>query len=86
MRISDNYRVLPDDNNVILQFHENRTRVKKDGSTEVYEYTENTYHKTMKQALTAFLNKSQEGSQTVSDLILRIEKVEAEIEKLNLTK
>ena len=86
MRISDNYRVLPDDNNVILQFHENRTRGKKDGSTEVYEYTENTYHKTMKQALTAFLNKSQEGSQTVSDLILRIEKVEAEIEKLNLTK
>lgn len=86
MRISDNYRIIPDDNNVILQFHENRTRVKKDGSTEVYEYTENTYHKTMKQALTAFLNKSQEGSQTVSDLILRIEKVEAEIVKLNFTK
>lgn len=76
MKMSENYRILFDENNVILQYFDIREKNKKDGSVEEYEYQQNTFYPTVKTALLAFLSKSLHGSASVEDLISRIERVE----------
>lgn len=85
MQISENYRIVFDENNVILQYFEIRERVKKDGTAETYEYQSNTFHGSVKQALKAFLAKNLIGSKSVEDLVARIESVEEKINLLNVT-
>lgn len=84
MKISHDYRILYDENNVILQYFDMRERQKKDGSVEEYEYQSNTFYPTVKTALLAFLSKSLHGSTTVDDLICRINLVEKIIVGLNV--
>lgn len=76
MELSENYRILYDANNVILQFHETKLRVKKDGTEESYESIEDTYHNNVKNALSYFLQKSIKYSDSIVECLQRIKKAE----------
>jgi len=83
MELNENYRIITDENNVILQFFETREKEnKKDGSKEPYEFTDNFYYPTIKTALRGFLNKSIKPSTAVEDCLYRIEEVENIIKSL----
>ena len=82
MNISENYRLVFDEYNVTLQFFEQKIKTKKDGTKEPYEYQENSYHKTVKQALNAFLQKSLISSKSVEEILQRIAEVENKIQQM----
>ena len=84
MNLSENYRLLFDENNVTLQFFEQRESKKNDGSVVMIEYTDNLYYPSMKSALKSFLNKYLKGSKDVQECLKRIEEVEAKIDNLKL--
>ena len=84
MKISDNYRLVFDENNVTLQYFEMREKTKRDGTKELYEYQSNTFHGSVKQALKAVLKQSINGSESVKELISRIEAVENKIDSLQI--
>lgn len=86
MNLGSNYRVIYDDNNVTLQFYEQRTRTKKSGLKESYEFTENFYYPTLKHALKSYLNKSLVGSESIDVVLQKISKVEDSISKQLLNK
>ena len=82
MILTDKWRVEYDQNNFILQFFETREKQHKDGTTSTYEYVESFFHPTMKSALLSFANKSLNGSETIDEVIKRIENLEAIIKNL----
>ena len=87
MTLDGNYRIVYDENNVVLQFHEIREKTKKlDNSKESYEYVDNFYFPTVKHALKSYINKSLKYSNSHLDLICRIEDLELKIDKLKLNK
>jgi len=77
MELNNNYRIVYDTNNVILQYHEKRVREKKDGSKEEYEFTDDYFYPTLKQAMKSFVNKSLKGANSIYELVKRIEKLES---------
>lgn len=86
MELSENYRIVYDSRNVILQFHEMREKtaeIKKrvGGKDGPYEVVEETYYPNLKQALQAFLHKSTKGSESIEECIQRIEEAEKKIEE-----
>lgn len=83
MELDDKYRVVYDENNVVLQFYEKRVKTKKSGDKEVYEFTDNFYYPNIKSALKAYLNKSIKGSESVKVVLERINLVENRINQLN---
>jgi len=82
MDINKNWRLVYDDTNVTLQFHEERTRAKTDGTTEQYEFLDPHYFPDVKSALQGFLKRNLKYAIDVPDLINRIEQSEADIKKL----
>ena len=81
MNLDNNYRIVYDENNVILQFFDQREKKTKDGNVD-FEFTENFYYPNMKTALTAFLMKSLHGSGSVEAVLQEIRRVESIISKL----
>lgn len=84
MELDEKFRILYDESNVILQFHEIRDRKKKDETIESYEYVDNFYYPTILHALKSYTNKSLKYSKSILDLICRIEDLEVKINKLKL--
>jgi len=82
MELDNNYRIVYDENNVILQFFEQRAKKQKDGSLVDFEFTENFYYPNMKTALNAFLSKSLHGSISVEAVLQEIRRVESIISNL----
>lgn len=82
MQLNETYRITKDENNVILQFHENRERNKKDGTVEVYEFVDNWYYPSVKMALKSFLNKSVDQAGSVKEVLDKIEEAERRIDNL----
>ena len=81
MNLDNNYRIVYDENNVILQFFEQREKKTKDGNVD-FEFTENFYYPNLKTALTAFLTKSLHGSKTIEFVLNEIARVESIISKI----
>ena len=87
MELDKNYRIVYDETNVILQFHEIREKTKKiDNSKERYEYIDNFYYPTVKHALKGYINKCLKYSNSMLELICSIEDLELKIDKLELNK
>lgn len=84
MEIAQNARILFDENNVILQFFEQRERTKKDGTKEPYEYQDNYYYGSVKQALKSYLNKSLKYAENIQEILRRIDEVEQKIDALQI--
>jgi len=84
MKLSNNYRIIAEENNTILQFYKDKIKVKKDGTKITYEFTENYYYPNLKTALKSFVNKSIGESKEVSEVLLRLNKLELQINKLEI--
>lgn len=86
MKLDEKYRIVYDENNVVLQFFEQRVKEKKDGNKENYEFVDSFYFPNIKQALKSYANKTLKGSSSFLDLICRIELLESKIDNLELIK
>ena len=82
MQVDEKFRIVYDENNVILQFHEIRIKTKKDGTEEQYEFVDNFYYSNITQALKSYTNKCLNGSNSILGLIKRIENLETLIPNL----
>jgi hypothetical protein len=74
--LDSNWRIVTDENNVTLQFFENRIKDKLDGTTEPFEYVDSYYYPTVKVALMMYLQKALKPSKSIEEVIARIEKAE----------
>ena len=58
MKLSEDFHLEFDENNVVLVFSEERVRVKKKRAVkEIYTYTDKYYYPNVKSALKAYINK-----------------------------
>lgn len=85
MKIDENYRIVFEENNTILQYYQKRTRKKKDKTEELYEFTDNFYYPNLKTCLKAYLNKSISVPGNISEVLDKINQLEQKITKLTLT-
>mgnify|MGYP006361604661 FL=1 len=84
MHLSEHYRLVFETDNVVLQYFETRERTKKDGTKEMYEFQQNTYHNTVPNALRAYLHKSLVGSKSIEECLERIKSLEQKYDLTNL--
>ena len=79
MNLSEKYRIVKDDSVIILQFFEKRTRVKKSGLKEEYEFTDNYYYPNLGTALKAYVGKEIAECSEVSDILVRLDELESKL-------
>lgn len=86
MKLNNNYRIVYDSNNTILQFFEQREKQKLQKGKliptgEFYEFTEDYYYPNLKTALNGFLNKCTWGLETAEEVLTEIKRIELLINK-----
>lgn len=69
MKIDENYSIQTDDNNCTLVFSEQRTREKKDDTTEEYTFEDRWYYPTVYHCLKRYLQLAQKEAKDVEDCI-----------------
>lgn len=84
MDLDNNYRIVYDESNVILQFHEIRTRYPKDGDPVEYEFTEDTFHPNLEWALKSFVKKAVKYSASIDEVLVRLSELNKLISNLKL--
>lgn len=84
MNLTENWRITYDENNVTLEFFENRLRNEGKENEAEFEFVDSFYYPTIKTALEAFLQKYIKGSESVNEVLKRISEVEAIIKNLKL--
>ena len=82
MKLDEKHLIVYDDNNVTLRFQENRVRIKKDKTEESYLFKEDRYYPNVKSALKSYVNLKLKGSESMQDILDRIDEVELLISKL----
>jgi methionine salvage enolase-phosphatase E1 len=82
MKLASNYRIVKEENNTILQFHEDRVKIKKDGTKEPYEFVDSFFYPNLKSALKAYVNKAVGDCKEVKEVLKKIEQLENKIDKL----
>ena len=77
MQLNENYRIVYDSDNTILQFFEQREiKVNKVGTGEFKEFTENFYDPNLKTALNGFLTKCTWGIETTKEVLSKLNELE----------
>lgn len=89
MKLSEDFHLEFDDNNVVLVFSEERVRVKKKtGAKENYTYTDKYYYPNVKSALKAYINKDIDRAagdfEYVETLFEYIVLLESQIDELTI--
>jgi hypothetical protein len=82
MKLDENHLIVYDDNNVTLRFQEDRVRIKKDKTEESYLFKEDRYYPNVKSALKSYVNLKLKGSESIQNILDRIDDVELLISKL----
>lgn len=80
--LSEKYRIIEDANNTVLQFFEIRTRKKKDGTDEQYEFVDDFFYPDLKSALISFIQKEIKYSANIDEVLSRISAIEKTINHL----
>jgi len=81
MILSDKYRIINEENNTILQFFEERIKVKKDKTKESYIFTENYYYPNLKTALKSYVNKIIGDCNDVKKVLSKLDELELKLNK-----
>lgn len=77
MELNENYRIVYDSDNTILQFFEQREiKINKVGTGEFKEFTENFYYPNLKTALSGFLSKCTWGLETANEVLSMLNRIE----------
>lgn len=83
MQLNENYRIVYDSDNTILQFFEQREiKVQKVGTGEFKEATENFYYPNLKTALLGFLIKCTWGLDTSKEVLSKLNELEGLIKTI----
>lgn len=86
MKLNDNYRIVYDSENTILQFFEQRESFKKDDKLkqfgEMKEFVDNYYCPNLKTALTIFLSKCTWGMETPKEILSELNRLESLIKQI----
>lgn len=83
LSLSENYRIVYEESNIVLQYYEQRMREKtKTGEKEEYEFKENYYYPDLKSSLRKYLQLSLEGSESIEEVLKRITEVETVIKNI----
>ena len=89
MQLNENYRIVYDSDNTILQFFEQREINVKDettkkfvGTGEFKEATENFYYPNLKTALSGFLSKCTWGVETAKEVLSKLNELEGLIKTI----
>ena len=83
MNLNENYRIVFDSENCILQYFDLREKKIKDtGKTEPFEFTENFYYPNLKTALNGFLHKQLWSNGNAEEILSEIKRVEEIILKI----
>lgn len=95
IKLDDNYTLTPDsDNGVILTFSEIRQREEtkkengkliKTGKKEDYPFEDKTYHTRISQALTKYVDLTQNSSKSLEELFTKVDEIYAVINKIDKT-
>lgn len=80
--LDSNWRIKTDDNNVTLEFFEQRERTKQDGTVEDYEYVDCYYYPTMKKAMIAYLQKALKPAKSIDVMVSLMTAAEKRITEL----
>jgi hypothetical protein len=81
--LDDRYYLEPDQfKGIVLVFHEQRERTKKDESKQTYTFEDRWYYPKLSQVMSKYMTLTQSDSETVRDLLRATERVETLIEKL----
>jgi len=81
--LDDNYYLEPDQfKGLVLVFHEQRVREKKDGGTEGYEFEERYYFPKLSQTIRRYSELVLNASNDITDLLGRVERLEQVIHRL----
>jgi hypothetical protein len=83
MELDKDYRIVYEENNVTLQYHEIKIRTKKNGEKENYEFVDNFYYPNLQSALKAYSNKALSYSKSIKDVLDRQYNIELLIKQLN---
>ena len=86
IRLDDKYVLTPDsDNGVILTFSEMRRRKNKTTEKEEdYLFEDKTYHTRISQALTKYVDLTQNSSKTLEELFIKVDEIYAVIKRIDL--
>jgi hypothetical protein len=82
MKLDEKHLIVYDENNVTLRFQEDRVRKKKNKTKETYLFKEDRYYPNVKSALKSYVNLKLKGSESMQDILDRIDEVELLISKL----
>ncbi len=82
MKLDEKHLLVYDENNVTLRFQENRVRKKKDKTEESYLFQEDRYYPNVKSALKSYVNLKLKGSESIQNILDRIDEVELLINEL----
>lgn len=83
IKLDNNYHLEPDQfKGLVLVFHEERERTKKDNSTQTYTFEDRWYYPKLSQVMSKYLMLTQNESKTIEDLLERVTRVEKLIETL----
>jgi len=84
MNLNENYRIVYDSENCILQYFDLRERKSKStGEKETYEFTENFYYPNLKTALCGFLHKQLWSNGSAEKVLEKIVEVELLIKSIS---
>jgi hypothetical protein len=84
MNLNENYRIVYDSENCILQYFDLREKKIKDtGKTETFEFTENFYYPNLKTALCGFLHKQLWSNGNAESILEKIVEVKLLIKSIN---
>jgi hypothetical protein len=81
--LDDRYYLEPDGfKGIVLVFHEERERTKKDGSSQTYTFKDRWYYPKLSQVMSKYLTLTQSESRSIEELIEATVRTEKLIEKL----
>jgi hypothetical protein len=81
--LDDRYYLEPDGfKGIVLVFHEQRERKKKDNSKEIYTFEDRWYYPKLSQVMSKYLTLTQSDSKSIEELIEATVRTEKLIEKL----
>lgn len=82
MKLDEKHLLVYDENNVTLRFQEKRIAKKKNKTEESYLFKKDRYYPNVKSALKSYVNLKLKGSESIQNILDRIDEVELLISEL----
>lgn len=85
IKLSENFRIVPDTHSWVLEQDVEKTREKKGGKKEQYIDTEKWYYPKLSQCIERYVEESLKPKNQFVSLLAQLKNIQTEITKLNNT-